>query len=69
MTNTAEQLLAWLEKVPHSLELSSRRWDDYDPPWMVHSINGGRSDQEWTLVGEGNTPLEALQDAYRNLNV
>lgn len=39
----------------------------YDPDeegdpgaWMVHRVNGGRSDREWTLIGKGDTPQAAI---------
>jgi hypothetical protein len=31
--------------------------------WRVHSVNGGRSDRECTLIGYGDTPQEAIAAA------
>ena len=31
--------------------------------WRVHSVNGGRNDREWTLLGTGDTPQEAIDAA------
>lgn len=56
---TAEELLDWL---PANYELS-HDWELEDC-WVVHRVNGGRNDREWTLVGSGSTPLEALRAAY-----
>jgi hypothetical protein len=43
-------------------ELSFSGWDE-DPAWLVHSVNGGRNDREWTLLSTGSTPEEALRKA------
>jgi hypothetical protein len=37
--------------------------DDTEACWQVHRVNGGRNDREWTLIGVGNTPHEALYAA------
>jgi hypothetical protein len=46
-------------------ELSHGPVDDEEgaeSAWRVHSVNGGRNDREWTLLGIGETP-EAAVDA------
>jgi hypothetical protein len=43
-------------------ELSQSSWDE-PFEWQVHSVNGGRNDREWTLLGSGNSPAEALDAA------
>lgn len=60
----AHTLLHFLAENPQ-LEVSH---DSYDTEqWMVHAVHGGRNDREWTTVGKGDTPFDALLDAYRNL--
>lgn len=34
--------------------------------WHVHAVNGGRNDREWTLIGFGETPGDAIRAAIRN---
>jgi hypothetical protein len=43
-------------------ELSFSGYDE-DPAWLVHSVNGGRNDREWTLLATGDTPEKALRKA------
>jgi hypothetical protein len=38
---------------------------DDDPEWRVHRVNGGRNDREWTLIGRGPTPADAIIAALR----
>lgn len=45
-------------------------WGNLDPSdetsdcrWRVLAVNGGRNDREWTLIGAGDTPAEALTAA------
>lgn len=64
---------AWDWLAEHiNLELN---WGDHpdaaegDPcVWLVHSVNGGRSDREWDLIGFGDTPLEAVEIARQALS-
>ena len=37
--------------------------DSSDCCWRVHRVNGGYNDPEWTLIGQGETPLEAIEAA------
>lgn len=37
--------------------------DDDDARWSVHFVNGGRSDREWTEMGQGQTVREAIDAA------
>ena len=60
LSSTPEPL-TWLAE-HKNYELSCNRWDE-DPVWQVHSVDGGRNDQEWTLIATGRTPSEALQEA------
>lgn len=41
-------------------ELTHGGWEDEEQLWKVHAVNGGRNDREWTLLGEGKTPAEAI---------
>jgi len=45
-----------------NLELTHSRWDD-EQVWRVHAVNGGRNDQEWKLIGKGQSPLDAITAA------
>jgi hypothetical protein len=40
-------------------------WDEHG--WRVHSVTGGPNDREWTLIGFGETPAEAISTAIRSL--
>lgn len=56
--------LDWLAKntaceVSHDYDL------DGDGEWRVHRVNGGVNDREWTLIGKGATPLDAILSALR----
>ena len=64
---SATDLLAWLRDET-SLELSFERWEE-DGRWQVHEIRGGRNDQEWSLLGRGDTPEQALSAAKIALEV
>jgi len=63
----AVAVLEWLDR--HcSLELvhySPARCDDDDQAieWRVFHVSGSINDREWTQIGAGQTPLEALQSA------
>jgi hypothetical protein len=37
--------------------------DDQSIEWRVTRVSGGYNDREWTTVGRGTTPLEAIQSA------
>lgn len=39
--------------------------EEEDGCWVVHSVNGGRNDREWTLIGRGETPLDAALAALQ----
>lgn len=65
--SSATDLLAWLRDET-SLELSFERWEE-DGRWQVHEIRGGRNDQEWSLLGSGDTPEQALSAAKIALEV
>lgn len=44
-----------------NLELSYRYGEEgEDGAWQVHRVNGGRNDREWTLIGGGDTPSQAI---------
>lgn len=60
----AVNLLEWLNKHP-DLELSNDGWESGQ--WQVYRVNGGRSDRLWTLMGEGPTAQDALQEAYNKI--
>lgn len=34
-----------------------------DEMWQIHVVSGGRNDREWTLIGEGATPRQAIDSA------
>lgn len=58
-------VLLWLSG--HAdIELSFDGWDE--GVWNVHQVNGGRSDREWKLIAQGETPLEALTNARAALS-
>jgi hypothetical protein len=47
-----------------NLELSFGTDDEEElGEWRVHSVNGGYNDREWTLIGTGVTPTDALRQA------
>lgn len=58
--------LAWLAQ-HQNCELSHHYGEEGDEPdeWRVHRVNGGRNDREWTLIGRGATPADALAEAMR----
>lgn len=56
-----ETPLAWLAE-HKNCELSFSGWDE-DSAWLLHSVNGGRNDREWTLLATGDTPEAALRKA------
>jgi hypothetical protein len=39
--------------------------DDLSEEWRVTSVNGGINDREWTIIGRGKTPAEALAAARK----
>lgn len=39
--------------------------DDEDGCWTVHSVNGGRNDREWTVIGRGEAPDDAIRAALQ----
>jgi hypothetical protein len=54
----------------HDLELTHYRPtygddDDQSVEWRVHQQSGSVNDREWTLVGNGETALEAVRAALR----
>lgn len=57
-------VLAWLA-ANQNVELSFDYGDadDDGKGWVVHRVNGGINDREWTQIGSGSTPLEALTAA------
>jgi hypothetical protein len=58
-----DELLA--ELAGHSSwELSHFGFEGEDK-WQVHRVNGGRNDREWTLIGEGDTPADAILAALK----
>lgn len=59
-------VLAWLSE-NRNVELSFDYGDaDEDGKgWCVHRVNGGVNDREWTLIGTGATPLDALRAALQ----
>lgn len=59
---SADKLLAFGQH--RNLELSYHYADeDDDGAWQVHRVNGGRNDREWTLIGSGATPADAIDQA------
>jgi hypothetical protein len=67
-----EALLDWLAENP-TLELthySPVYADDDDDAveWRVHQQGGNINDREWTLIGKGQTPSEALTAARAALS-
>lgn len=39
--------------------------EEEDGCWAVHSVNGGRNDREWILIGRGETPDDAIRAALQ----
>lgn len=39
--------------------------EEEDGCWAVHSVNGGRNDREWTVIGRGETPDDAIRAALQ----
>lgn len=59
--------IGWLESNTQC-ELSHRHdFAEDDPVWQVHAVNGGLNDREWTLIGEGETIVEAIDAARQAL--
>jgi hypothetical protein len=61
----ASDALAWLGSRT-GLELSHGYGDeaeDCEGLWLVHRVNGGVNDREWTLIGFGETPQDAIEAA------
>lgn len=59
--------IGWLESNTQC-ELSHRHdFAEDDPVWQVHAVNGGLNDREWTLIGEGETIVEAIDVARQAL--
>ena len=56
--------LDWLDRNPE-LSLQHEYEDEGDNlgTWRVHRVAGNVNDREWNLVGEGETPAEALISA------
>lgn len=51
-----------------NLELSYRHGEEGDDgSWQVHRVNGGVNDREWTLIGSGATPSDAIRQALATL--
>lgn len=56
-------VLAWLAE-RRNVELSYNYGDESEGGcWNVHRVTGGANDREWELIGTGETPTAALQDA------
>lgn len=47
-------------KTNHELSYS---YAEDDECWTVHRVNGGINDREWTCIGKGLTPAEAILNA------
>lgn len=64
-TAQTREALEWLA-ANTSCELSHQYPDiEEDGEWQVHRITGNRNDREWTLIGRGPTPLDALLSARK----
>lgn len=61
MMSSAEAALWWLYRRPSLILLSDGSHEQ--PKWQVLCVMGNRSDCEWKLIAEGDTPLKALQSA------
>lgn len=57
--------LDFLEKNTNYELLCTGGWGDEEMSWNVYRVNGGRNDREWTLIGRGATPREAIDAAMR----
>jgi hypothetical protein len=55
-----DELWGALEK-RFNWELSFDVWEDN--VWQVHKVTGSRNDREWSLIGIGETPQDALRQA------
>lgn len=44
-------------------ELSYEYGEEEPGAWQVHSVNGGINDRQWTFIGSGETPSEAITAA------
>lgn len=52
-----------------NLELSYHYSEEGDNDgWQVHQVNGGVNDREWTLMGSGDTPADAIDQALAALS-
>lgn len=58
----------WLNAMPTNWELSCENEDTSDASsdlvWVVYSVNGGRNDREWSKLGQGDTPSNAISAAF-----
>lgn len=54
--------------MPKSWELSCENDDSSDLStdlvWKVHAVHGGLNDREWSLLGKGDTPSNAIDAAF-----
>lgn len=59
---------AQLNSIPTNWELSCENEDrsdlSSDLVWVVYSVNGGRNDREWSKLGQGDTPSNAISAAF-----
>ena len=38
-------------------------YEEDEEGWQVHKVVGSRNDREWRLIGQGDTPAEAIDAA------
>lgn len=63
-----EQCAHWLNAMPKSWELACENEDSSDLStdlvWRVYTVHGGLNDREWTRLGTGDTPYNAISAAF-----
>ncbi|KQY96413.1 hypothetical protein ASD25_00545 [Brevundimonas sp. Root1423] len=66
-TEAEKVALDWLaQNINCEIDFGYDDSEEGDPGcWRVHRVNGGINDREWTLIGQGATPTDAILTALR----